>query len=48
MTRVATFLFLSANAFAQSPAPLERSEFVIGDRWVFRYVDLYNNEEVNK
>lgn len=52
MTRVATFLFLSAiacsNAFAQSPAPVERPEFVVGDRWVFRQVDLYNNEELNK
>ena len=52
MTRVATFLFLSAiafsNAFAQSPAPVEAPELVIGDRWVFRYVDLYNNEELNK
>ena len=52
MMRVATFLFLSAiacsNALAQSPAPVERPEFVIGDRWVLRYVDLYNNEELNK
>ena len=52
MMRVATFLFLSAiacsNALAQSPAPVERPEFVIGDRWVFRQIDLYNNEEVSK
>ena len=52
MTRVATFLFLSAiafsNAFAQSFASVDRPELVIGDRWVFRYVDLYNNEELNK
>ena len=50
--RVATFLFLSAiafsNAFAQSIASVDRPELVIGDRWVFRYVDLYNNEELNK
>ena len=52
MMRVATFLFLSAiafsNAFAQSPAPVEAPEFVIGDRWVFRQVDLHNDEEQNK
>ena len=50
--RVAIFLMLSviafSNAFAQSAAPVERPEFVIGDRWVFRQIDLYSNVELNK
>lgn len=52
MMRFAALLFLSAialpNAFAQSPAQVERPEFVIGDRWVSRQVDLHSDEEVNK
>ena len=52
MMRFSTLLLLSAiavpNAFAQTAAPVEAPEFVIGDRWAFRYVDLYNNAELNK
>lgn len=52
MTRFSALLLLSIvalpSAFAQTAAPVERPEFVIGDRWVLRYVDLYNNEELNK
>jgi hypothetical protein len=52
MMRFATLLFLSVialpSAFAQTQSPVERPEFVVGDRWVFRYVDLYNNAELNK
>lgn len=52
MTRFSALLLLSIvalpSAFAQTAAPVERPEFVIGDRWVFRYVDLYSNAELNK
>ena len=37
-----------SNAFAQSTAPVERPEFIIGERWVFRVIDLYGNVELNK
>jgi hypothetical protein len=50
--RFSTLLFLSVitapGAFAQTQAPVERPEFVIGERWVFRSVDLSSNEELNK
>ena len=50
--RFSALLFLSTiavpNAFAQTQAPVERPEFVIGDRWVLRYIDLYSNAELNK
>lgn len=52
MMRFSALLLLSIvalpSAFAQTAAPVERPEFVIGDRWVLRYVDLYNNAELNK
>lgn len=52
MMRFAALLLLSIvalpSAFAQTQAPVERAEFVVGERWVFRSVDLYSNEELNK
>lgn len=52
MMRFAVLLFLSVitvpSVFSQTQAPVERPEFVIGDRWVLRQVDLHSDEEQNK
>lgn len=35
-------------AFAQSVPPVEKPDLKVGDRWVFRSVDLWKNEETSK
>jgi hypothetical protein len=36
------------TAFAQSPSAVEKPELKVGDRWVFRNVDLWKNEETSQ
>ena len=42
-------VFLRSCAAIADPLPIvEKSELAVGDRWAFRAVDLWKNQEVSK
>jgi hypothetical protein len=41
-------LLPTVSVFAQPASPVEKPDIEVGDRWIFRSVDLWKNEETSK